>query len=71
MNNIKSCCFFRTLARIYHKLSTSEPQCRVLTALRSVWVLNVQQVAGAPKPLRAFHHAPLRPLATKLVSNPG
>ena len=32
------------LARISHKLSTAKPQCRALTASRSVWVLNVLQV---------------------------
>ena len=32
------------LAHISHKLSTAEPQCRALTALHSIWVLNVLQV---------------------------
>ena len=32
------------LARISHRLSTAEPQCRAVTALHLVWVLNILQV---------------------------
>ena len=36
--------WLRSLARISHQLSTAELQCRALTALHLVWVLNVLQV---------------------------
>ena len=56
----------KSLARISHQLSTADPQCCVLTALRSIWVLNGLPGTLARPNLRApCHYAPLRSLATK------
>ena len=60
------------LARISHKLSTVEPQCHALTALHSVWVLNVLQARfRAQTFVRLAITQPLRLLATKVVRNAG
>ena len=54
------------LARISYQLSTAELQHHTMTALRSIWVLNVLKVHLRAQPLRVpCHCAPLRFLATK------